>query len=141
MKGITSLLILVTLGFLVGCEPSLEETNAELREEVIAIHDEVMPLMGKLKSYEKQAKDKIEELEQAESIDAGKVEEFKALSYDLNQAYEGMFVWMRQYEIEDGEKTQEEVEDYLKSQMESVSKVNEEIKSVLARAETLFENQ
>ncbi|WP_297335456.1 hypothetical protein [Algoriphagus sp.] len=141
MKGITPLLILLTLGFLVACKPSLEETNAQLREEVIAVHDEVMPLMGKLKSFEKQAKDKIEEMEQSALANSTQLEELKALSYDLNQAYEGMFVWMRQYEIEDGEKTQEEVEVYLNEQMKSISKVNDEIKTVLERAEKSLGNQ
>ncbi|MFC3415563.1 hypothetical protein [Algoriphagus hitonicola] len=141
MKRITSLLILITLTFFVGCKPSLEETNAELREEVIAVHDEVMPLMGKLKSFEKQANDKINDLEQSESVDSVSVEELKALYYDLNQAYEGMFVWMRQYEIEDGEKSPEEIEAYLKEQMESVSKVNDDIKAALEKAEKHFSNQ
>ena len=138
MIRLTSFLILITTGFLVACKPSLEETNAELREAVIAVHDEVMPLMGKLKSFEKQTQDKIEALEQSESRDEEKVEELKALSHDLNQAYEGMFDWMRQYDIEDGEKSPEEVEAYLIEQKEMVFKVNEDIKAALEKAEQLL---
>ena len=49
-----------------------------------------------------------------------------------------MFVWMRQYNTEDGEKTPEEVKAYLEEQLVLVSKVNEDIKAALAEAELLL---
>lgn len=138
MKRVTSLLILVTMYFSIACQPTLEETNSQLREEVIAVHDEVMPMMGKLKSFEKQAQEKIAKLEQEENVDEARVEELKALAFDLNKAYDGMFVWMRQYEVEDGDKSPEEVESYLKEQLVLVSKVNEDITAALEKAERVI---
>lgn len=131
-------IFLIVLSF--SCGPSPSEKNQQLRDEVIAVHDEVMPLMGKLKSLEKEAATAAEELEASGSEDTTKIEELKALAFDLNQAYEGMFVWMRQYETEDGELTPEEVKAYLDDQMIKVSVVNEDIKAALEKAEELLKD-
>lgn len=129
----------LTLGLLLllnACGPNLVEENKKMREEVIAVHDEVMPQMGKLKSLEKKAAQEIEEQGSQEPVDSLKIENFKALAFDLNQAYEGMFVWMRQYEREDGDKEPLEVKAYLEEQMLKVTDVNKEIKAVIEKAET-----
>ena len=103
-----------------------------MRAKVIAVHDEVMPMMGKLKSLEKRAISEASELEAESSSDSLKIQELKALAYDLEQAYEAMFVWMRQYDNENGERSPEEVKAYLEEQME---KVNEKITTALNKAE------
>ncbi len=138
MKLSTRLLfvILILIGF--ACGPNAKEENQKLRDEVIAIHDEVMPLMGKLKSLEKDANSLIEEIEAAETVDSVRITDLKALAYDLNQAYDGMFVWMRQYETEDGELSDEEVKSYLDDQMVKVTKVNEDITAALEKADLLL---
>ena len=123
-----------------SCGTSPQEENKALRDGVIAVHDEVMPLMSKLKSMEAKAVKTAEDLESTENPDMQKVDELKALAYDLNQAYEGMFVWMRQYDQEDGDRSPEEVKAYLEDQMLKVEVVNEEITSVLSRAEELLVN-
>ncbi|MHA7130243.1 hypothetical protein [Algoriphagus namhaensis] len=126
------------LFFALACGPNPKEENKQLREEIIAIHDEVMPLIGKLKSLEKKALEEAESLESAEEVDSTRVEALKALAYDLNQAHESMFVWMRQYETEDGELTTEEVKAYLEDQMIQVSAVNVDIKAALEKAEQML---
>ncbi|WP_157807051.1 hypothetical protein [Algoriphagus formosus] len=132
---------LLTVFLMYSCGTSLSDQNKELRDEVIAVHDEVMPQMGKLKNLEKQALNLAEELESNEEGDSLRVQELKALAYDLNQAHEGMFVWMRQYEQENGERSPEEVKAYLEDQMVKVRKVNEDIKTALAKASSLLEDQ
>ncbi|NVJ85911.1 MAG: hypothetical protein HWE15_06375 [Algoriphagus sp.] len=138
MKRNTFIFTLFTILLLVGCGPSISDENKNLRAEVIGVHDEVMPLMGKLKNLEREALNRVEELESNPEIDTLQVEELKALAYDLSQAYEGMFVWMRQYETEDGDRTPEEVKAYLEDQMIKVQKVNEDIKAALDKADKLL---
>lgn len=140
MNKLAQFLFLSLLIFAFSCGPSPQEENQKLRDEVIAVHDEVMPLMGKLKSLEKEATIAIESLEAQETPDSSQIESLKALAYDLNQAYDGMFVWMRQYDIEDGEMTPEEVKTYLDDQMKQVTKVNEDITAVLEKAKELVGN-
>ena len=134
-------LICIALGLSLifqSCGNSQVEDNKKLREEVIAVHDEVMPKMGQLKSLEKTSLQMAEDLASSLEPDSAKILALNALAVELDQAYEGMFVWMRQYDVEDGEKTPEEVKAYLDDQMKKVIVVNEEIKSVLRKADSLL---
>jgi DNA-directed RNA polymerase subunit F len=141
MKIVRITLIFTLILFFQACGPSQKELNAERRSEVIAVHDEVMPKMGQLKSFEKKALQRAEEFAAMDTVDAGKVQEMKDLALELDQAYEAMFVWMRQYETEDGDRTPEEVKAYLEEQMISVSEVNRVMKTALSKADSLLNNQ
>jgi len=140
MNRIISALILSAVFMLNSCGPNLEEENKKMREELLAVHDEVMPQMGKLKSFEKKANQKLEELNTQVPVDSTEVEKFKNLAVRLNSAYEGMFVWMRQYDTEDGEKDPITVKTYLEEQMIQVTEVNQSIKNALLEAEKEFKD-
>ena len=133
-------LIFILFIFFQSCGNKQVEENKAHREQVIAIHDEVMPKMGQLKSMEKAALQKAEELQNSDSPDQAKIEALKNLATQLNQAYEGMFVWMRQYSTEDGEQAPEQIKAYLDEQLVLVSKVNEDIKAALAQADSLLKD-
>jgi hypothetical protein len=124
-----------------SCGSQQVEENTKKRAEVIAIHDEVMPKMGQLKSLEKNALQLAEELSGKEEVDSVRVQELKDLAAELDQAYEGMFVWMRQYETEDKGQTPEAVKSYLDEQLVLVTEVNKNIKSALSKADSLLKVQ
>ncbi len=124
-----------------SCGSGQVEENTKKRAEVIAIHDEVMPKMGQLKSMEKSALEKVDELAAMEPVDSVRIAQLRDLAAELDQAYEGMFVWMRQYETEDGERTPEEVKRYLDEQMVLVTEVNKNMKAALAKADSLLKAQ
>ncbi|MDO8968296.1 MAG: hypothetical protein Q8S14_11050 [Algoriphagus sp.] len=124
-----------------SCGPNQKELNAVRRSEVIAVHDEVMPKMGQLKSFEKKALQKAGELAAMDPVNPEKVQQMKDLAVELDHAYEEMFVWMRQYETEDGARTPEEVKSYLEAQMKSVSEVNRLMKAALTKADSLLKDQ
>jgi hypothetical protein len=134
------LILLFLVTFFSSCGNKQEEENKALRAKIIAIHDEVMPKMGQLKSFEKSALQRAEEIQNSESPDMAKIDSLQQLASKLNQAYEGMFVWMRQYSIEDGEQTPEQVKIYLDEQLPLVTKVNDDIKSVLEEASVALKN-
>ncbi|MDF2159218.1 hypothetical protein [Algoriphagus sp. CAU 1675] len=141
MKRLPSFLIIITALFLNACGPNPSSENQKLRDDVIAVHDEVMPLMGKLKSLEKAANEKVKELESSPEPDSLQIEELKAVALELSQAYEGMFVWMRQYKVDDEDMSPEELKTYLQGQMDQVNQVNEDIKNALDRASKVLEGQ
>mgnify|MGYP006209256321 FL=1 len=140
MRFIPFYLIFILFIFFQSCGNKQVEENKAHREQIIAIHDEVMPKMGQLKSMEKAALQKAEELQKSDSPDQAKIEALKNLATQLNQAYEGMFVWMRQYSTEDGEQAPEQIKAYLDEQLVLVSKVNEDIKAALAQADSLLKD-
>lgn len=121
-----------------ACGTSQEDLNIAKRAEVMAVHDEVMPKLGQLKAFEKKALQKAEELASMDTVNSAQVKELEDLVTELNQAYEGMFVWMRQYEIDEEGQTPEEVKKYLDEQMISVTEVNKAIKDVLAKADSIL---
>lgn len=133
--------IFVLLMIFQACAPNQKELNAARRAEVIAVHDEVMPKMGQLKSLEKKALQRAEELTSADSLHSAQAEEFRNLALELDQAYEAMFVWMRQYDAEDGDLRPEEVQVYLEEQMVSVTEVNRLMKEAIAKADSLLKDQ
>lgn len=115
-----------------------ESKNVQLKEEVIAIHDEVMPHMGKLKSLQKDLLERADQLALEDSVAQNEViEQFRNTSVELDAAYEGMFVWMRQFEPEQGEMTDDEFNAYLQEQKTLVEKVKLDINNSLEKAEGL----
>jgi hypothetical protein len=110
-----------------SCGGNLEKENESLKEEVIAIHDEVMPLMGDLKNYQKQVEKRIEQADSL-GISPEEIADLKQISADLGSSFEGMFVWMRQFKSSYDDMTDEQVRDYLLEQKVAVEKVNTDIK-------------
>jgi hypothetical protein len=104
----------------------------------MAIHDEVMPKLGQLKSFEKKAAQRAAVLAAKEPIDTLQIKQLEVLAKDLDQAYEGMFVWMRQYKLDEEGKSPEEIKLYLDSQLTLVTKVNITIKDALAKSDSLL---
>lgn len=131
-------LTIVLFLFMSSCGQSVQDENLKMREKIISVHDEVMPLMGKLKSLEKKAIQEIQTLEEEETPNSERITELKALAIDLDAAYEGMFDWMHQYEPMDGDKTPEEIKTYLDDQLIKVTEVNNQFREVLAEADKLF---
>ncbi|SNS64989.1 hypothetical protein SAMN06295967_11523 [Belliella buryatensis] len=121
--------------FLFSCDESKEEANQRLRAEVIQIHDEVMPFMGDLKSLRKEIVAKADELKSSsESDNTQKVQELILLAKQLDEAFDGMFVWMRQFKQSTDDMSEEEVEIYLLEQREMVQKVHDDITSAIEKA-------
>jgi hypothetical protein len=133
-------LALFTSIILYSCQPNQEELNKIKRDAVIAIHDEVMPKIGQLKKFEKEAEKQIEILEMSEPVDSLQIQELKAIANELNEAYEAMFVWMRQYNGDDEGKSPEEIKEYLETQEEKISEVNEQIKTALSKSGAVLNN-
>lgn len=125
------------LWFLAACGPYLKKENEALKEEVIAIHDEVMPLMGDLKNYQKQVEKRISQADSL-GITPEEVANLKALALDLGNSFEGMFVWMRQFKSSFDEMTDEQVRDYLLEQKVMVEKVNSDIKKSIENYKANF---
>ncbi len=140
LKFINKIIFLSFIASIVGCEPNIKDQNKELKQEVIDIHDEVMPLMGDLKSLKKKIDEKKEIISQSESENIDKIKELETLSMNLENAFNGMFVWMRQFQSSYDEMSEEEVEKYLLKQKVKVEKVNEDIKKAMAAAKKELES-
>lgn len=117
-----------------ACTNPLIEANKEMRAQIIGVHDEVMPKIGQLMSLEKKALAQADSLFAQDSTASTEIEAIRSLAGQLNQAHEGMFVWMRQYSLEEEGKTPEEIKTYLDEQLVKVNQVNADIKAALEQA-------
>lgn len=124
----------VVFFFISACAPDKKETNELLKQEVISIHDEVMPKMDELKKLKKDILQKVENLESDSTSNSLEIEKLNKIALDLDAAFEGMFVWMRQFKSTYDEMTPEEVEAYLLDQKLKVQVVNDQIKSSIEAA-------
>ncbi|MDN3669979.1 hypothetical protein QWY93_11640 [Echinicola jeungdonensis] len=137
LKVLNGALVFLLIIGLLSCSSNRVD-NEELKEEVISIHDEVMPKMGELKSLQKEFSQKAQQLTLEDSVaHKEEVKELKNVAQELEQAYEGMFEWMRQFEVDFQDMTEEEVTQYLNEQKEKVKQVNKSIKEALEKAEKL----
>lgn len=136
MKLFAFALTLLVSFLILSCANPLIEANKEMRAQIIGVHDEVMPKMGELMSLQKQALAQADSLYAQDSTATAQIESMRALAGQLDQAYEGMFVWMRQYSLEEEGKTPEEIKTYLDDQLLKVNQVNADIKAAMDQAGT-----
>jgi hypothetical protein len=136
MKLFASALTLLISFLVLACANPLIEANKEMRAQIIGVHDEVMPKMGELMSLQKKALAQADSLYAQDSTGTAQIESMRSLAGQLDQAYEGMFVWMRQYSLEEEGKTPEEIKTYLDDQLLKVNQVNADIKAALDQAGT-----
>ena len=134
MKLFSSFLILLFSMLVLACANPLIETNKATRAQIIGVHDEVMPKIGQLMSLEKKALAQADSLFAQDSTATTDIEAMRSLAGQLNQAHEGMFVWMRQYSLDEEGKTPEELKTYLDEQLVKVNQVNADIKAALEQA-------
>ncbi|WP_157492942.1 hypothetical protein [Echinicola pacifica] len=128
--GLFSLLLMCLL----SCNKQ-EEKVENLKNEILSIHDEVMPLMGEIKEDQRKLLEKSSALFLQDSVgNEKKILELNEIADRLDKAYESMFVWMRQYKVDFEGMKDEEVIAYLEEQKIKVSKVNEDITQALSDA-------
>ncbi|SHN15102.1 hypothetical protein SAMN04488057_10894 [Cyclobacterium lianum] len=115
-----------------------KDKNEALKQQVIAVHDEVMPEIGELKTQKERLLEKANALEGNEETAVYR-EELNAAADSCESAYDAMFVWMRQFKSEYTEMTEEETQTYLQGQLQMVEKVKADILSALSTAEELLQ--
>jgi hypothetical protein len=140
MKKIVTIIVVIGLLSLTSCKESKKVEEASRMEQVMLIHDEVMPKMGTLGKLVGQLKP------MADSLGAESAE-FKAMK-DLQEANRSMMDWMQGFgnrfdseEIMNGKELSDEKKQWLREEEEKVQQVKENINSSIKRAEEILSNQ
>jgi len=137
LLSVSSLLIL-----LAACNTQ-DNSNQQLQDEVIAIHDEVMPMMGTfvhngmtidsiLNNFKKI------KIENPEIDTIKQKEKLTALKTKLENANDSMNDWMHDLNLDFEKMSNEEVKQYLEEQRTKVEDINKQFKEADAESkETL----
>jgi hypothetical protein len=113
-----------------ACNDERKKVTDTLDKEVMALHDEVMPEMGKVLTCRKRINQLIDSCANAACKDS-----LQKVSYMLTKADEDMMQWMRNFEHPEGLDT---AEAYLLSQKQEMEKVKIEVTEALAKAKTIL---
>jgi len=125
-----TLIALLFILFTANCtNKGSSSKSQQMYNEVMQVHDEVMPKMKDIRQYSKSLK-KIENFEENDEV----VEAVE----DLKDAHESMMDWMAQFDMPKGITEAEEVK-YLQGQKISVKAMSEQMYSALEQAEEVLE--
>ena len=112
-------------------QDSLEATgNQALYDEVMKVHDEVMPKMNDIYKLKEELKEK---LAVQKDLTEEKKKGIDATISKLDSASESMMVWMRGFRPLSDSVGEEKAREYLETEMEKVKKVKEEIQEALEK--------
>jgi len=136
--------ILILTALLYSCgnsqKNSSEKLEKDLYDEVIGIHDEVMPKMSTLLALENDLKEKIQEVDTSGTNSA---EEIKKLNDQISQLQvvdEAMMQWMRNFQVDQEGWSHDSVMTYMEQEKKSISQVRDQMLEVINSSEKLLDN-
>lgn len=131
------LLLVAALFLFSSCKQETKSQGPTQMEQVMAIHDEVMPKTSKIGKLVSQLKPLADSL----GTDS---EEAKTMK-DLQDAHKSMMDWMQNFgnrfelkEIMEGQELSDEKKQWLNEEEENINVVKEKINSSIAKAEALL---
>ncbi len=138
MKKILSLSILALSLSIMSCKEEKKAPEGPTQmERVMAIHDEVMPEMGKIGKLVGELKSKVD------TTEAG--QQYESAMKDLQDAHTTMMDWMKDFgfkfdseEILNGKELTEEKQKWLDEEEAKVQVVKDKINNSIAKAEALL---
>lgn len=115
-----------------GAGDAVEESgNQALYDEVMKIHDEVMPKMDDIFRIKEELKNKIAN---TPDMVEEKKKEIESTISKLDSASEGMMVWMRNFNPLPDSLGEQQAKEYLENEMEKVKKVKDDVLEALEDA-------
>ena len=120
-----SVILIILLSACGGNKP---EQLKVLKDEVMEVHDEVMPKMGDLRKASKSL------MMKAETTDSSASAELKEIAGEIEAANEFMMEWMRQYEP-NLEGTEEELLKYYSEQRAGIQEVKKRMLNALEKGQ------
>lgn len=133
---------IVCIPFLFSCSGGAEESqNAEqqkLWDEMMAIHDEIMPAMGEIFKYSKELQTHLDSTE----VETALQSEIEATIEQLNQADDGMMDWMaalkQPSELKES-MNHKEIMEYLKTEHEKIEVVKQQMEESIENGKKMVE--
>jgi DNA-binding ferritin-like protein (Dps family) len=126
----------------IACNPQRQKEIIEaqtqrdrLYDEVMAVHDEVMPHMRDIRRYKEQIRDKIQSMAREGVTDQREIQVLNNLIDQLESADDAMMGWMRAFGGRDIAQLDDEASiKYLEEQKQEIEKVKKEMETALSNA-------
>jgi hypothetical protein len=127
-------LFLVLFVLIAGCNS--KKDNQALYDEVMKVHDEVMPKMNDVYKLKEELK---KEIADAPKMVEEKRKAIESAILQLDAASEGMMDWMRNFNPLPDSLGEENARKYLEDQKGKVNKVKEDMLEAIDKAKSLSE--
>jgi hypothetical protein len=115
-----------------------DNPNQALYDEVIDIHDEVMPKMEDIYGLKKTLEEKVAN---TPDLTAEKKAEIEKVIASLDSANDAMMNWMHHFVPQPDSADREKAREYYETEMESIKKVRDITNETLAKAKALAESK
>lgn len=148
-RSMKKIIYLLAATAMFACNSSQQESQSQLNpeesrqdslfNEVMAIHDEVMPEMGRIFRLQKELKQVMDSLETQEVSPAIPIDSLKNISVDLKEADDAMMNWMRSNDFKFEGMEQAEIIRELESEKENIIVVREKMLNSIADAEAVLQ--
>jgi regulator of replication initiation timing len=133
MKTLTTRsLVLIILPLVLACTDQKKEAQDRLFDEVMAIHDSIMPAMRDITNLQKEVKARLDELDSTAQIEENRLQMERQR---LDSAHNAMMEWMRAFEKDFEGKTHEEVMEYLENQKERIQGVEQMMEESISQTQ------
>ena len=131
--------------FLSSCTSSSNDENKSLQDSVIAVHDEIMPLMGIFARSSIKIDSILSNLpgikQQRPELDTTDIRtELLELKRNLDSSSESMNDWMYEFEVDHEGKSKEETKEYLNSELVKIKEVKKKFESVSSEIKSKLKN-
>ena len=135
-------LLFIFMIFITACGTDEKAEQAKLRDEVYAIHDEVMPEMGRINKFKRDAEVMANEyLNDSIASNDEMAMELENLVLELIDADESMMKWMRTLKNDFEGMTHEEIVAFWEGHKVEAKEVRQKINSSLEKANDLLKQE
>lgn len=110
------------------------KVHKALFEEVMKVHDEVMPKQNLLAKYRDTLTQEIERISVKSGTDTVLLAEKKAIHKDLDYAYKAMNMWMQNFDADYDKKSETEQKTYLEQEKKTISVVAQKMNESIEKA-------
>ena len=117
-------------------DPTAQET--QLYEEVIAVHDKVMPRLGDIASLKSRIEEQIGILESNPGHDPERLAKLRNQMKALDEADEAMMAWMRQFIASYEGWKHDSIMHYLNGEKDKIEKVDEMVDNAIRQTKMLL---
>jgi uncharacterized coiled-coil DUF342 family protein len=131
MRNLLSLTILIGL---VACQQTIADQISDTKNELMNVHDEVMPLMDPLYSLRKDLGEKADSM-LSEGQDISVIQE---TIRQIEMAEQSMMTWMHMYEPHFSGESDSITLRYFQAQNEAITEVGEEMNEAVSAGEALL---
>jgi regulator of replication initiation timing len=115
-----------------------DNPNQALYDQVMDIHDEVMPRMGEIQRLKRELTEKIEN---SPDMVIEQKQELERVISNLDSASHEMMDWMHKFKPEKDSVDQEKAREYLEVEMEKIKKVRELMNESIEKAKEASSKQ